>query len=323
MTESNISNKEERKEVILKETKAKMSSGNVWKTYTVVLAVVCIALIVLVFRGGITGNVVGGEDAAQNLLDYLGERADGEVTFVSSEDLGSLYLITVEFEGQDYPFHVTKDGKYFAQGIVPITEDEPIQQPPAAVEVPKTDKPKVELFIWSYCPYGVQAQEPFASAASLLKEEADLEVILYYDGHGEFETQQNQIQACIQEIDKDKYWEYAEGFVKDIYSKCGADRDKNCDKRESIKLMKAVGIDSTEVMKCVDDRGEELIAEHSSRAGAYGVTGSPSLVINGVTVNVARSAEAYKTAVCDAFNTAPLDCSETLDSSGAAAAGNC
>jgi len=274
----------------------------------------------------ITGSTIGGEDAGQTIVEYLNSRTGGGVEYISHEDIGNLYEVTVSYQGQDVPVFVTKDGEYFVQGAVPIsdTPSTPNQnQDQQPQEVVKSDKPKVELFIWSYCPYGVQAQGPSAEVANLLGGTTDFEAVLYYDGHGAYETQQNKIQACIQEVAGNKYWDYATGFVKDIYPLCGASRDVECDKTESVNLMKSLGIDDSEVMSCVDERGEELIAEHSNRAKEYGVTGSPSLVINGVKVNTARNAEAFKTAVCDAFNNAPEECSTVLDSSSETAAGNC
>jgi len=88
--------------------------------------------------------------------------------------------------------------------------------------------------------------------------------------------------------------------------------------------MKSLGIDDSEVMSCVEDRGEELITEHSARARDYGVTGSPSLIINGLKVNTARNSEAFKAAVCEAFTTQPEECSQTLsESSGSSPGGSC
>ena len=113
------------------------------------------------------------------------------------------------------------------------------------------------------------------------------------------------------------------GFVKDIYPNCGVSRDIDCDKTGSIKLMNSLGIDSSKVMSCVDTEGDVLIQEHSQLASELGVTGSPTLVINGVKSNAARTSEAYKQAVCNAFNTAPAECSTTLDSSATTTAGNC
>ena len=194
---------------------------------------------------------------------------------------------------------------------------------PVADAGQKSGTPKVELFIWSYCPYGVQAQGPLASVASLLGGKADFEAVLYYDGHGPFETQQNKMQACIQEVAKDKYWAYAAGFVEKIYPKCSASRSVECNQNESVALMKTLGIDDSAVMSCVESRGADLLAEHSARARSYGVTGSPTLVINGKIANVARNAEAFKAAVCDAFDVAPAECGQTLSSTSGTASGNC
>jgi predicted DsbA family dithiol-disulfide isomerase len=162
-----------------------------------------------------------------------------------------------------------------------------------------------------------------AQVATLLKASADFEIVPYYDGHGAYETQQNQIQLCIQKLAKDKYWSYAAKFVSDVYTKCSSVKTEDCDKTESIKVMKAVGIDSTKIMSCVSTDGVALASAASAKAQKAGVSGSPTVTINGVISSAARSAEAYKSAVCSAFNTAPSACSSTLSSSAAAAAGNC
>ncbi|MFH1358310.1 MAG: thioredoxin domain-containing protein [archaeon] len=300
-----------------------------WMFATIIVAIIAIILLVMLVSGkGLGESTVSGDVAGETLTGYLNSMTGGGVEYVSNEDLGSLYEITVSYNSQEIPVFITKDAEYFVQAAVPIstqTNTNPQTQEP--VDVPKSDKPKAELFIWSYCPYGVQAQEPLAEVVSLLGDSADFEGVLYYDGHGAYETQQNKIQACIQEVAKDKYWKYATGFVQTIYPNCGSTRDIECDKTESVKLMKSLGIDDTAVMSCVDDKGEALIAEHASRAQAYGVTGSPSLVINGVKVNTGRTAEAYKAAICEAFNNAPEECETALSSdaatTGAATAGNC
>ncbi len=234
---------------------------------------------------------------------------------------GGNFLTTAAFDSEDT----------LLQQICQLTGNEAIcdqipepemQETPNA-GVPKSDRPKVELFIWSYCPYGVQAQGPLSDVALLLGESADFEAVLYHDGHGDYETQQNKIQACIQEVAGDKYWEYAAGFVENIYPKCASERNVECDKTESIELMKSLGIDDSEVMSCVEDKGEDLIAEHLNRARGYGISGSPSLVINGLKVNVARNSESFKAAVCEAFNEVPEECGESLSSSTTASSGNC
>ncbi len=295
---------------------------NPWMVATAVLAVISAALLIIAISGSVTGNVISGDEAGKKTIDYLNSRVGGGVEYLSYEDLGDLYKINCKYQGQEIPVYVTKDGEYFVQGTVEMNAISAAQTETAA-QPPKSDIPKVELFIWGYCPYGVQAQGPLAEVASLLEDNADFETVLYYDGHGPYETQQNKIQACIQEVAKDKYWEYASGFVNNVYPKCSSARDVECDKTESVKLMKSLDIDDSKIMSCVDSKGGDLTAEHSARAGKYGVTGSPTLVINGVKVNTARNAEAFKTSVCEAFNDAPSECSEVLDTTSAAASGNC
>jgi len=58
-------------------------------------------------------------------------------------------------------------------------------------------------------------------------------------------------------------------------------------------------------------------------AEQYGVTGSPTLIINGVEYSGSRSSEAYKQAICDAFTTAPSECSQTLSETSSTATGGC
>jgi protein-disulfide isomerase len=87
--------------------------------------------------------------------------------------------------------------------------------------------------------------------------------------------------------------------------------------------MKSLGIDSTKILSCVSSQGEQLLEEHYDAAKEAGVQGSPTLIINGAKPSVSRTAEAYKGAVCSAFNNIPSECSQTLDSTGSTATGNC
>ena len=302
---------------------------NPWIGATLILGILVLIMLTGVFSGtgAITGNTVSGDDAGKAILDFANSQgANAELGSVSEE--AGFHKVILSIQGQEVPIYVTQDGKYFTSSLIPLVEvdtsDVSTQTPP--VEIVKSDKPVVELFVWGYCPYGVQAQGPLAEVASLLGDSAEFKTILYYDGHGPFETQQNKIQECIQKISSDKYWDYAAGFVEDIYPLCSQSRDVECDKTESVKLMKSLGINSDEVMSCVDSEGESLLSAASSRAQSLGVTGSPSIVINGAKVQPSsRTAEAYKSVVCQAFNNAPSECDTVLSSDAAAnaAAGNC
>ena len=51
---------------------------------------------------------------------------------------------------------------------------------------------------------------------------------------------------------------------------------------------------------------------HQGLNDQYGVQGSPTLVINGAVVDVSRSPEAIKQAVCAGFTSPPKECEQTL-----------
>jgi len=107
---------------------------------------------------------------------------------------------------------------------------------------------------------------------------------------------------------------------RDEHITCG---NIECDLDESTKLMKSLGIDSAKVLACVDSQGDSLIEADFENAKSVGVEGSPSLLVNGVKVSSARTADAYKTAICSGFTDVPEECSETLDSTGSTASGSC
>jgi len=295
------------------------SKLNYWMVASVVLAVVLLTVVVVDSFSNISKNDAG------KLAVELAEISGLELSVLSVESMGDFYAVNYSIQGQAGVIHVSKDGKYIGQMTeFPKKSDvtgSAVQDVPK--DVPKTDKPKVELYVWSYCPYGVQMQGPVAQVAQLLKASADFEIVPYYDGHGAYETQQNKIQLCIQKLAKDKYWSYAAKFVSDVYPICSSKRTEDCDKTESVKVMKAVGIDSTAILSCVAKDGAALASAASAKAQQAGVQGSPTVTINGVIANVARSADAYKSAICAAFNNAPSACSSKLDSTAAAAAGNC
>jgi len=293
---------------------------NPWMLATILLAILCLILLVFAFTGNFTGNSISAEGAGQKLLAFYTTMGIEGLTLDSVEEVSGLYKINFEYEDAIIPFYVTKDGKSFIPGDY-VSSFGSEETETETTEISKSDKPTAELYIWSYCPYGVTALAPFAEVAKLLGSFADFKVYLYYAGHGDFEEQQNKIQACIQESEPEKYWDYAKAFASDIYTKCSG--DKACDLKESTALMKTLGIDSAKVLSCVNTQGDDLLEEHSNAAQDAGVQGSPTLIINGAQASVARTAEAYKGAVCSAFNNVPSACSQVLDSTGSTTTGNC
>lgn len=293
-------------------------SKNYWAVATIILAVLLILSIALNNTSSVSPTFAGNA-----VVDFAKSQGLNAELVDVAEDEG-LYLVTLNIDGQEVSVHATKDGKNMIPSLYPLTSTTNTNtNTNTQTEIPKTNTPTAKLFIWSYCPYGVTALTPFAEVAKLLGTDANFKVYLYYAGHGDFEEQQNKIQACIQDLGYEQYWDYAEGFANNIYNKCSGDID--CNLEESTKLMNTLGIDSSKVLSCVDTKGDTLLEEHYNAAKDAGVSGSPSLVVNDVLTSTARTAEAYKQAVCSAFTTdaIPAECDETLSSSAGTTSGSC
>lgn len=295
-----------------------------------VLLIAAVIVAIIGFTGKNTSETIISEQEASNKILSLLEKQGVKATVSKIESDAGLYKITLEVQGQQLPLYISKDGKYIIENPIPVkTLEEYLNNTDAEqnltpAEIEKTNNPEVELYIWSYCPYGVQAQKPLAEVANLFGENANFKAILYHDSHGAYETQQNKIQACIQKYDKENYWNYASEFVSTIYPVCGASKDITCDLEKSTALMNSLKIDSKTILECVEKEGQTLIDADRSKAMNLGITGSPTLVVNGTPLtNIARNADSYKDAVCDAFLSAPETCGVKLDATQTTTAGNC
>ena len=263
--------------------------------------------------------ILSSDEIGKKVIDVINNNLVKPGTYVeliSTTDKGTHYEILAKYQGDKIRIYVKKIGNFLL-----LERIEPVETVP---EVPKKERPQVELYIFSYCPYGVSTLHSFAIVGKLFGNKAEMKVKFFSDMHGEHELQQNMIQECIQEVDSSKYWDYAIKFQESVYSKCARSRDVNCDKNESIALMKEIGIDISKVMKCVEERGKELYNRDVNDANRYGLTGSPSLVINGVKViRFDRSPEGLKRLICSSFVNPPDECSQTLPSSSSEATGGC
>jgi protein-disulfide isomerase len=282
--------------------------SNPWMFASIILGVAVIVLFgIILVNGGLTGKVVAGETAGNDLVKYLNEKTGGGVEYVSYSDKGNLYEVNVKYQNQDIPVYITKDGKYFVQGAVPLTAevvDDTTDTPETPTDVPKTDKPKAELFVMTHCPYGTQAEKGFIPAIKSLGDKIDAKIrFVHYFMHGNKEETETYNQLCIREEQSSKYLTYLECFLATDGSASGT---QTC-------LTKA-GIDKAKLTACTGTSGKakEYYAADSKLSQEYGVQGSPTLIVNGVDVSSGRSPDALKTAICSAFNTSPSECSKAL-----------
>lgn len=283
------------------------------------------------------------DEAAKRALTFINDVAlQGQVaaSLLETTEESGLYKIRLKIEEQEYESYVTKDAKLlFAQGTK-ITEASSNQSgagdsSSAQTDIPKTDIPKVELFVMSYCPYGNQAEEIMKPVAELLKNKADIELhyVIYsnYRGggpnycldkenkycsmHGISELSQNIREFCVQKYQKDKVW----SFIEEINSKCSLNNVDTCWEG----IAKTLGINIEKIKTCQKNEGLNIAAQELALDQKYGISGSPQLIINGKEYSGSRTAEAYKKAICSAFNSQPEECSQVLSDDGSQVSGGC
>jgi hypothetical protein len=302
MDQTKISNNPERGDV---SRVGKKTKSNPWVAVSFVLGLVVIVLLVLNFTG-INGNAtLSADDAGDKLTNYLNERTGGGVEYKATEDKGNLYQVTVSYQNQEIPVFITKDGKYFVQGALLIetptdnsSTQTPTQTPPT--EVLKSDKPKVELFVMTYCPYGTQAEKGIISAFEALGNKIDANIrFVHYFMHGDKEEQETYTQICIREEQKDKYLNYLQCFLE---------------AGDSASCITKTKVSQTKLDSCVKNRAKGLYDKDSELSKGYGVQGSPTLVINGQEASSGRDSASYLSAICSAFNESPEECAKKLSS---------
>ena len=286
---------------------------NPWIVSTFVLGVFALILIITSFTGGLTGKSISADDAGEGLISYLDSVGYSGFELQSINKVGGMYEINTIYEDEEVPFYVTKTGYIIGNSLISILEEnevEPEQEP--TQEIPKLDKPVVELFIMTHCPYGTQAEKGFIPMMKEFADVLDAQIrFVHYFMHEPEETETPK-QVCIREEQADKYLDYLECFLEgDGVDEGGYIKNGN----NPSACMKKAGVDETKVNTCVNSgKAEEYYDADSKLSQEYGVQGSPTLVINGMIVSSGRSAAAYLDTVCQAFTNVPEECALSLDS---------
>jgi len=246
------------------------------------------------------------------------------VEVVPSEEK-SLYKFKVKIGEEEFFSYITKDGKIlFPEGINLEEEiagatgggEEEVAE--SCQDIPKTEKPLLEAFVVSYCPYGTQMQRILVE---ILKDIPSLagNIKINYMGdiqggkvtamHGEEEAEENLRQICLREEQKDKSVNYLSCFLK---------------AGESEECLAEVGIDEGKLSQCMQDssKGLSYAREDFEAQDNYKVSGSPTLILNGETASEfnfgGRTAQAVKTLLCCGFTAEPESCGKTLSEEQAA-----
>ncbi|MDO8740767.1 MAG: hypothetical protein Q7J54_04330 [Candidatus Woesearchaeota archaeon] len=314
--------------------KVKMKKLYIWQAIS---AVLLISLIASLMPDKASGP--SKEQAAKKAIDFINANMlQGQAAAVlkSVGEKNGLYTVSFSIGNQQYDSYVTKDGSLLFPSAIPLeaADQQQASSQTSSQSYPKTDKPKVELFVMSHCPYGVKAQEILVPVLRLLGESAEIKTrFVSYAMHGKIEIDDNSIEYCIQKEQESKYADYLACFVKS---------------QKSDECIKSVGIDANNLNSCINliDKQYSITALYNDQSTwlsgrypqypvdkelnqQYDVQGSETLIVNGVHVSAAEyrwDSDKLKAIICSAFNTAPAECSQNLGSSASPSspsAGSC
>jgi len=299
----------------------------VWIASTIFLLVA--SALLLVRQGGTcpTGAaVLTANDAAAKAIDYINKNLvqSGTATPVSTEDFAdNMYKVTTKYNNNNIDVYVTKDGKYlFVSAPYDTTEAVPTtttQPKKTCDDMPKAAAAEFDAFVVSQCPYGLQMQRILAE---IVKNIPSLEssIKVGYIGavengaitsmHGDAEAQENLRQICIREEQAAKYWAYVSCYIK------ASGSTDSC--------LASAAVDTAKLNTCMTDSAKGLAYAQADfdKADTYGVSGSPTMIMNGVQVSEfdfgGRTADAVKTLLCCGFTSKPDACATALSTAQAA-----
>lgn len=272
---------------------------------------------------------------AKKSLDYLNTTVlagQAQASLVSVSEESGLVKIKIKVGASEYDSYATKDGKLLfpqAFNMEPATSKNTDNNQVASAQscdaLPKTDKPQLEAYIVSRCPYGLQMQRMMADAIKNIPDLAQYVKVRYIGEvsgntitamHGEAEAKENLRQICIREEQPDKYWSYVSCQMK------ASGTETSCEK--------STGVDSAKLSSCISDsnKGVAYAKVDFDLATKYNASGSPTLVLGGTQVSEfdssnqpifgGRSSEEIKSIVCCGSNSQAGFCSTKLSTDEAA-----
>ncbi len=271
-----------------------------------------------------TASPILDKKVAENVLKNELVRPGTEISIKDAKNAGFIDELTLEVNGKEDKLYVSPDGKVFYQKIYESKDAGAKKDAQNAASGPvvskKTDKPKVELFVMSYCPFGTQMEKAYLPAIKALGDSIDAKVkFVNYAMHGAKEVNENVLQYCLEKEKPEKFNDYLACFL---------------DKGKSDACLKTLGIKKEELKSCIDATNKEFSIQkdlndkstylsgrypkfkiHDDLNKKYGVEGSPTLVVNGQKIDRAgRNPQAVLDIICSAFtdDKKPKACKEKL-----------
>jgi hypothetical protein len=250
---------------------------------------------------------------------YFVQENNATLSGKSVEESG-LYKVDLSVNNNTQNFYLTKDGELLVLpgGFIDIAKFEEAtkkQQETQKEEIPKTQKPTVELFVMSLCPYGIKAEKEILPVIKLFGDKIDFKVkfIVKVKGstinevvslHGNNEAMEDARQAAIMKYYPDKLQPYIEKIDKNsCLISCGAVKLEDYWKMAAKQLR----IDVKKIESfAYGQEGISLLKQNETDAEKYEISASPTLVINGIKSQaIYQGAKALEQAIYSAFTNSP------------------
>ncbi len=258
-----------------------------------------------------------------NKIDYSSDEAKAIYTLKDISSVPVLLINTEDYGGASEEQKILLD-QYILMGYFKeINGTLILSLPGSEIYVgPKYNESNIELFIMSYCPYGLQSQKAIIPVKEAFGDELNLTIkFVNYVMHGVKEIDENNLQYCIQKNNEDIFFEYLDCFT------IGGN---------STECLTQVNLTKEETQPCVDelDSTYKIMELHNDTSTwlngrypqypvqkeeneLYGVKGSPTLVFNGKQMSWPRSPEGIKQGICNLLENPPEVCNTELDSASA------
>lgn len=273
---------------------------------------------------------------AENFVNTYLMQSGSKATIKEVTTEYGLYKLKIDIVSDVIESYLSKDGKLFFPQALNIAEtaqkagaaatgdtQNGANAAPAVTVSVKSDKPIVELFVMSYCPYGTQIEKGMMPVVAALGNKIDFKIkFCSYAMHGQKELSENMLQYCIQKEQPTKLGAYLTCFLESgISSSCldTAKIDKN-------KLN--ICVSKTDAAFKVTSNFTNKVGYQGSYPGfdvdkadntKYNVGGSPTLIINGQEISSGRDSASLLKTICSAFNNEPKECATVLSSASPAA----
>ena len=304
----------------------------------VILPIILVAALAIIgfisFRKPESKNLSAEEakTKAENFVNTYLMQSGSKATIKEVTKEYGLYKLKIDIVSDVVESYITRDGKLFfpqalnieetAKQVAAANNGTDTSAPAATVSV-KSDKPVVELFVMSYCPYGTQMEKGILPVVAALGNKIDFQLkFCSYAMHGQKELAENMLQYCIQKEQNSKLNAYMTCFLESGVSSSCLDTAK---------------IDQKKLNSCVSktDAAYKVTSNFNNKVGyqgsypgfdvnkadndKYNVGGSPTLVINGQEISTNRDSASLLKTICSAFNEQPKECEAVLSSASPSA----